>query len=340
MNSRADEVADFLAQNGWSEAQKAPLAGDASARRYERLTMRDSKTAVLMDAPPEAGQQTEPFVAIAKHLNTLGLSAPEIYAADSERGFLLIEDLGDDLFAHMVLKDTSLEHPLYEAAADVLIALHQHPPSAGLQQMNTQTLGEMIEPVFSWYVAGAGREWKKPWLAFHAEIRPILEAHIGPPETIVLRDYHAENLLWLPDRIGDARVGLLDFQDAVLGHKAYDLVSLLQDARRDVPSETEHHVKDYFVRKSGLDPEMFNIAYSLLGAQRNLRIIGVFARLCMHYGKPDYVDMIPRVYDLAMHNLQHPLLQGPAELLSSALPAPTPDLLENLKAQCATIPTP
>mmetsp|Transcript_16044 Transcript_16044/g.24938 ORF Transcript_16044/g.24938 Transcript_16044/m.24938 type:complete len:157 (-) Transcript_16044:71-541(-) len=104
MNSRADEVADFIAQNSWSEAQKAPLAGDASARRYERLTMRDSKTAVLMDAPPEAGQQTEPFVAIAKHLNTLGLSAPEIYAANSERGFLLIEDLGDDLFAHMVLK--------------------------------------------------------------------------------------------------------------------------------------------------------------------------------------------------------------------------------------------
>ncbi len=340
MTSRTDEIADFLAQNGWSKAQKAPLAGDASARRYERLTMFDGKKAVLMDAPPEAGQTTAPFVDMARHLTALGVSAPDIYAADTQRGLLLIEDLGDALFARMVTQDSQLERPLYEAAADVLTTLHKHPAPTGLATMDAQTLGDMIEPVFSWYVAGVDREWQKPWKIFQEEIHPILAEHIGAPDTLVLRDYHAENLLWLPDRKGIARVGVLDFQDALLGHRAYDLVSLLQDARRDVPHETESHIKAHFVQASDIDPESFDIAYSLLGAQRNLRIIGVFARLCMHFGKPHYVDMIPRVYDLAIRNLQHPLLKGPADLLSSTLPAPTPDLLKTLKAKCATVPTP
>ena len=340
MNARADEIVDFLAHNGWLKARRAPLAGDASARRYERLTMIDGKKAVLMDAHPEAGQTTAPFVDMARHLTALGVSAPEIYAADIHRGLLLIEDLGDALFARMVTQNSQLERPLYEAAASVLTTLHQRPAPTGLATMDAQTLGDMIEPVFSWYVASAGREWQKPWAMFQGQIHPILVEHIGVPDTLVLRDYHAENLLWLPDRKGIARVGVLDFQDALLGHKAYDLVSLLQDARRDVPIEVESHIKSYFVRASDLDPEAFGIAYNLLGAQRNLRIIGVFARLCMHYGKPHYVDMIPRVYDLALRNLQHPLLKGPSELLSSVLPAPTPDLLENLKTKCATVPTP
>ena len=294
MNARADEIVDFLAHNGWLKARRAPLAGDASARRYERLTMIDGKKAVLMDAHPAAGQTTAPFV---------DMERPEIYAADIHRGLLLIEDLGDALFARMVTQNSQLERPLYEAAASVLTTLHQRPAPTGLATMDAQTLGDMIEPVFSWYVASAGREWQKPWAMFQGQIHPILVEHIGVPDTLVLRDYHAENLLWLPDRKGIARVGVLDFQDALLGHKAYDLVSLLQDARRDVPIEVESHIKSYFVRASDLDPEAFGIAYNLLGAQRNLRIIGVFARLCMHYGKPHYVDMIPRVYDLALRNL-------------------------------------
>lgn len=340
MSARDAMIDGFLAESEWANAQICNLAGDASARRYKRLKLATGKTAVLMDAPREGGNDTDQFARMAQFLTGKGLSAPQILQANHTQGFLLLEDLSDDLFARVIHKHPNTEIPLYTAAADLLTALHQHTPPAGLPHMDAATLADTIEPAFSWYTAGADRPWQQAWEAFHNAISPILKEHLGAPEVLVLRDYHAENLLWLPDRVGVANVGLLDFQDALLGHKAYDLVSLLQDARRDVPVEVEHQTKEYFVRTSGLDPLLFDVDYALLGAQRNLRIIGVFARLSMHFGKPHYVDMIPRVFDLAMRNLRHPILKKPASILAEALPAPTPDILEKLKTKCATVPMP
>ncbi|SMP06396.1 aminoglycoside phosphotransferase family protein [Shimia sagamensis] len=340
MSPRDIAIRSFLANTKWSTAEVCNLAGDASARRYKRLKLGKSETAVLMDDPTENGNSTERFAKIAAFLKGKGLSAPEIFSSDHTQGLLLIEDLGDDLFARIIPKDITKEGPLYLAASDVLTALHQYAPPSGLQSMDAPTLAQMIEPVFSWYISGADLPWQHAWATLHQTMLPIFETHFDTPDVMVLRDYHAENLLWLPNRQDEARVGLLDFQDALLGHRAYDLVSLLQDARRDVPMDIENRTKAHFVQSSGLDPEKFDVAYALLGAQRNLRIIGVFARLCMHYGKPDYVDLIPRVYDLALRNLKHPALQEPAEILTNTLPAPTPDILKKLKAKCATIPTP
>ncbi|WP_294227807.1 phosphotransferase [uncultured Shimia sp.] len=340
MSSRDNAIRSFLAKTKWSTAEVCNLAGDASARRYKRLKLGSGETAVLMDAPTEGGNSTEQFTKIATFLTNKGLSAPEIFLSDHAKGLLLIEDLGDDLFARVIPAGTAKEGPLYLAAADVLTVLHQHRPPNGLQCMDAPTLAEMIEPVFSWYISGADLPWEQAWTAFHQTILPIFETYFDTSDVMVLRDYHAENLLWLPSRQNEACVGLLDFQDALLGHRAYDLVSLLQDARRDVPIEIEDRTKAHFVQSSSLDPENFDVAYALLGAQRNLRIIGVFARLCMHYGKPNYVDLIPRVYNLAMRNLKHPALQEPAKILTNTLPAPTPDLLKKLKAKCATLPTP
>lgn len=340
MNARNNVITSFLANTKWSAAEVCDLAGDASGRRYKRLRLGTGETAVLMDAPTKDGNSTKQFARIATFLADKGLSAPEIFLSDHAPGLLLIEDLEDDLFARVIPAGTAKEGPLYLAAADVLTSLHQHEPPSGLQSMDAPTLAQMIEPVFSWYISGADLPWQHAWESFYQTILPIFEPHFDTPDVMVLRDYHAENLLWLPNRQDEARVGLLDFQDAVLGHRAYDLVSLLQDARRDVPIDVENNTKAHFVLSSGLDPEAFDICYALLGAQRNLRIIGVFARLCMHYGKPNYVDLIPRVYDLAMRNLNHPALQEPAQILATTLPAPTPDLLKKLKAKCATRPTP
>lgn len=340
MTTRDAAIDTFLANSEWSDAEILDLAGDASARRYKRLKLPNGKTSVLMDAPVEGGNGTEKFADMAAYLTDKGLSAPRVYLQNHLQGLLLLEDLGDDLFARFIPNNPNTEVPLYTSAADVLTTLHQHPPPSRLPQMDAATLAEMIEPLFSWYVAGADRPWKQAWETFHRAIAAILKEHLGAPGVLVLRDYHAENLLWLPDRDGVAKVGLLDFQDALLGHKAYDLVSLLQDARRDVPIDVEHQTKAHFVQTNGLDAQAFDVAYALLGAQRNLRIVGVFARLCMHYGKPHYVDMIPRVYDLAMRNLRHPFLKEPADILADTLPAPTADILGKLKSKCATIPTP
>lgn len=340
MNARDTEIHSFLAGTDWSDATSKGLAGDASNRRYLRLSRPNGDRRVLMDAPPSNGETIGPFVRIARHLTRLGFSAPQVFVEDANNGFLLLEDLGDDLFARVVESNPDQEIPLYTAAADMLNTLHSTAPPNGLAVMDNTTLAAMTEPVFSWYGTATHSSENTPFEEFQTSLLAVLETQMDAPDTLVLRDFHAENLLWLPDRSDVQRVGLLDFQDALIGHRAYDLVSLLQDARRDVPISTEAAIKAHFVKISGADPDAFDVQFSLLGAQRNLRIIGVFARLCLHAGKPHYVDLIPRVYALAMRNLAHPALQKPDKVLRRFLPEPTPDVLQGLKDKCATIPTP
>lgn len=340
MSNRQALANAFLDKNDWSAAKRVPLAGDASNRRYERLTHPTLGPAVLMDAPRERGEDIRPFIRIAEHLSALGLSAPTIIAQDPENGFLLLEDLGDALFARIVADDLTLETPLYEAAIDVLLTLHKAPLATSLDPYSPQVMTEMAALAFDWYLAHAAQPDDMARDEFKSVFLGELEQHASDQSVLIQRDYHAENLLWLPDRDGPARVGLLDFQDAMTGHRAYDLVSLLQDARRDVPKTTERNMIERYVALSGVDPEAFERAYYLLGAQRNLRILGVFARLCLRDGKEHYVDLIPRVWGLLQRDLDHPALSSVAPLLRTVLPVPDTALLKGLKEKCGQIPTP
>jgi N-acetylmuramate 1-kinase len=339
MSDRDALIAAFVAATDWAGARRRPLAGDASNRRYERLHL-DGKTAVLMDAPRDKGEDIRPFVKIAEYLASIGLSAPGIIAADDQHGFLLLEDLGDDLFARVIPRDPALETHLYEAATDVLVHLHAAPPPIGLAAYDGPVMLDMAALAWRWYRAGAVAEDAAAEAAFRAAFAPVLARHVAPTPVLIQRDYHAENLLWLPDRIGPARVGLLDFQDAMLGHPAYDLVSVLQDARRDVPPAIEDAMIARYVAATGQDDGAFRASYAVLGVQRNLRILGVFARLCMMGGKAHYIDLIPRVWALLRRDLAHPALATVAPHVIDSLPAPTTDILGKLKDKCATIPKP
>jgi len=336
MTSRAALINIFLKNAGWSDAARKLLAGDASNRRYDRLCKPDGQTAILMDAPPARGEDVRPFIHIAAHLKTIGLSAPEIYQADTDNGLLLLEDLGDDLFARLMADDPTRQEPLYRAAVEVLVKLHTAPlPDVPL--CDATWLTDMAAPAFEYYGTAQRPESAA---AFADAFHPLAQELDRDSKVVILRDYHAENLLWLPKRQGVSRVGLLDFQDALLGHPAYDLVSILQDARRDVAPEIEARMIDHYIAQTGGDAVSFLRAYALLGAQRNLRILGIFARLCLRDGKAHYVDLIPRVWNHLQHNLRHPVLAPVAQSIATALPHPTPEFLEHLKSQCASIPKP
>ena len=339
MPDRSAKADAFCTRAGWGGVPRGFLAGDASARRYERLRDAAGRTAVLMDAPPDAGEDVGAFLRVDAHLRGLGLSAPEVLAADEASGFVLLEDLGDDLFARLLARDPSVEPPLYEAATDVLVTLQSHPPADGLAVYDAAAMAAAISPTFDWYRFAATGERADQSLIC-ALMADLLARHAGGPPVMILRDYHAENLIWLPDRQAEARVGLLDFQQAMLSHRAFDLVSLLQDARRDVPRDVEERMIARFVAATGVGDGPFRAAYALIGAQRHLRILGVFARLSLHSGKPQYVDLIPRVWRDLWRDLSHPAALSLARKLRLLLPEPTPTLLQKIKDQCGTIPTP
>ncbi|MBQ0752093.1 MAG: phosphotransferase [Roseovarius sp.] len=336
MTDRTGLMQDFLAGTDWAGAAIAPLAGDASNRRYLRLTHATTGTsAVLMDAPPERGEDVRPFLHIARTLTGLSLSAPQILAQDTAHGFLILEDLGDALFARVIPIAPQMEEPLYAAATDVLIDLHRATPPEGLKPYGPETMTEMAALAFDWYLTGTTGENSPQRAEALAALHSLLRQYAGTTDVLVLRDYHAENLLWLPGRIGAARVGLLDFQDAMTGHRAYDLVSVLQDARRDVPHSIETAMITRYCAATGTDQTTFEAAYHCLGAQRNLRILGVFARLCLRDGKAHYIDLMPRVWDHLQRDLDHLALAPVAEILRAALPAPTAAIRERLRAQRA-----
>ena len=326
----------FIENAGWAAAQVSALAGDASNRRYLRLKADDGTTAVVMDAPPDRGEDVRPFVDIAGFLTETGLSAPRIIAQDVQHGFLLIEDLGDALFAKEMKRDPNLITPLYEAATDVLTHLHSVEPPA-LPAYNSTVTVPLAALAFEWYQFGAvGQVDTAAKTEFSAAFDAVIQQYDRDLSVLIQRDYHAENLIWLPERTGVARVGLLDFQDAMIGHPAYDLVSVLQDARRDVDNETENSMRARFVEQNSLNRDEFQQAYAVFGAQRNLRILGVFARLCLRDQKPHYVDLIPRAWNHVQTNLRHPALHEVARILNTALPGPTDDVLRTLKKKSGT----
>lgn len=340
MPDRSALIPAFLGTTDWALAQRVTIAGDASNRRYERLTRTDGETAILMDAPAEKGEDTRPFVRITEFLRKAGLSAPQIYAQDNANGFLLLEDLGDDLFAHIVARSPAMERPLYQAATDVLLHLHRFDPP-DLIRCDARMMTDMIALAFTWYQRSVlDYTDDAAQTEFQGMFHDILKPLNAGTDVMIQRDYHAENLLWLPERSGVARVGLLDYQDALIGHRAYDLVSILQDARRDVSPDTAAEMIARYADAADFAHSEFQADYAILGLQRNLRILGIFTRLSLEKGKPHYVDFIPRVWGHIQTNLAHPALCTVAPLINAALPEPTADILQGLKEKCATNPQP
>ena len=338
MSAASRSAEGFLAGAGWSDAKRAPLAGDASNRRYERLSNGPGgRRAVLMDAPPERGEDIAAFVAVTGRLRALGFSAPEIFAADLAEGWALLEDLGDDLFARVAAARPAKERALYEAAIDVLLSLAETPPpevATGygarheVPPYDGDTLAREARLAIDWWRKGVSGAAPGPGLTadYDAAVKGACARVAADRSVLVLRDYHAENLIWLPDRRGDARVGLLDYQDALAGSPAYDLVSLLEDARRDTGAELRAAMMARYADRAGMDSatrDAFAADCAALAAQRNLKIVGIFARLWLRDGKPAYLDMIPRVWAHLQRDLAHPLLGDLRALVAAEIPAPT-----------------
>lgn len=342
---RLARLVEFVTEAGWAGDDCALhyLQGDASARRYARLTCRGGKSAVLMDAPRQPdgppirdglpysriahlAEDVRPFVALARHLREAGFSAPEILAHDLHRGMLLIEDLGDDVFARLADPAGALPD-LWRTATDALVALRGVALPANLPlpdgtayvlpNYDRKALAIETELLVDWYwpatkgaqaPADVATEFGAAWGAIFDDILAL-------PPGLVLRDFHSPNLLWLPQRAGAARVGIIDFQDALRGPVSYDLVSLLQDARVDVPPALEaalfeHYCAAVEARDPGFDRELFAFAYAALGAQRNTKILGIFARLARRDGKPGYLRHLPRIWGYLARDLEHPRLEA------------------------------
>ena len=321
--ARGEAIAGFLAEAGWRGIEPAPLAADASFRRYFRLADR-GRRAVLMDAPPPQ-EDVRPYIHVAGLLRERGLSAPEIYAEDRELGLLLIEDFGDETYTRLLAAGGD-EATLYALTIDTLVALQRavtEPPD--LPPYDETTLIAEATLLTDWYApAVLGRplsaDARAEYIGLWREVLP-LAALPGP--TLVLRDYHVDNLMLLPGRDGVRGCGLLDFQDALSGPASYDLASLLEDARRDVaPALREAMTERYLAAFPEIDGGAFRRSAAILAAQRNAKIIGIFTRLARRDGKPHYLRHIPRVWRLLENGLREPALRSIAGWLDRHLPAP------------------
>jgi len=309
---------EFLAASGWAGADILPLAGDASFRRYFRVVTGD-RSAVLMDAPPPH-EDPRPFIAVAEWLASVGLSAPQILARDLERGLLLLGDFGDWRLREFLDEDPDREEELYALATDVLVHLHQHSPMPGLRPHGLDQWLEELGLFTEWYCPAVGLDVDAA--GYDAAWRDVLASVAGDglgPVT-VLRDYHAENVMLVDGLEGIGRFGLLDFQDAVAGHPAYDLASVLEDARRDVPEAIEDAMIRRYVAATG-HGDQFERAYWALAAQRNTRILGVFTRLWQRDDKPHYRRFQPRMWGLLERDLAQPSLAPVRAWFDANVPA-------------------
>lgn len=308
---RSAEMDQFLARIGWAGAERSMLAGDASFRRYERVHHNNIIT-VLMDAPPP-WEDVRPFVAVTKQLAQYGLSVPNILAADEAEGFLLLEDLGDHSFTKLLRAQPERELELYKAATAALVTINKASKAAlpvALKPYDMDVYLREAGLFAEWFlpqVVGLqkARELRMQWLDLW---RTVIKATPLQQNVLVHRDYHADNLFWLADRQGHLAVGMIDYQDALLGDAAYDLASLLEDARRDVDSDTVTECYTLFHKTTGEDHAQFSHRYSVLAAQRNAKIIGIFTRLCVRDGKAHYLDLLPRVWGHFANDLIHPAL--------------------------------
>jgi len=308
----------FLATAGWAGAHILPLAGDASFRRYFRVVDGDRR-AILMDAPPPH-EDPRPFIAVGEWLCGHGFAAPAILARDLDQGLVLLEDFGDERVREHLDAAPQEEMAIYTRAVALLGDLHRLPAQAGLDPYDRAVYQREAGLLTEWFCPAAGLPVDEAgYAAAWDAVLPIAEQD-GAPRVTVLRDYHAENIMLLPDHGRSHGLGLLDFQDALAGHPAYDLVSLLQDARRDVSPEVERAMLAHYCAIADC-PDDFEAAYAVLGAQRNAKIIGIFTRLWKRDGKPRYLDFLPRMWGLLERDLAHPALAPVAGWFAANVPA-------------------
>ncbi len=327
MDKREELIIEFLSANDLGSARREKLFSDASFRHYERIYT-DDKSLMLMDAPPEK-EDIRPFVNIDKYLRRSGFSAPQIHAEDEKNGFLLLEDLGNDSYTNVLAGRSAIsgqynEKDLYTAAIDVLIQLHRSTHPEKVIDYDYSLLMQEARLLVDWYLPNVGFSGNiKEAAEEYIEIWKELLSGANLEEKVpVMRDYHADNLMWLPERNGVERVGLLDFQDAVIGHPCYDLVSLLEDARRDVAGSTvDACIKRYLRNRKALDIKDFMLSYATLAAQRNCKIIGIFARLAIRDNKPKYLGYMPRVWGHLLNDIKHPELSPLKKWFSKVIPA-------------------
>ncbi len=317
MSDLPDGLTKFVANAGWGEAAVETIPGDASFRRYFRLRMPSGETAMLMHAPPPH-EDPQPFLLVAGWLSANGMRAPEILAQNPREGWLLTEDFGNDRMREWVEANPAYELPAYEAAIDALVALHRR-PSGPFSPYDMPTYLRETGLLTDWYAPAQSLEVDTEAYdaAWEEALAPLIERQSSP--VTVLRDYHAENIMLLGGK-ATAPQGLIDFQDALVGHPAYDLVSLLQDARRDVSLELEEKMLTRYIEAAGAD-EHFRADYARLGAQRNAKIVGIFVRLYKRDGKPKYLSMIPRVWAAMERDLAHPALEPVAKWFDVNIPA-------------------
>ncbi len=317
MSELPEGLADFTARAGWADAAVEPLPGDASFRRYFRLVRSGGESAILMHAPPPH-EDPAPFLHVAKWLNEGGMRAPAILASEPQAGWVLTEDFGNDRMRDWLDLNPKDERAAYEAAVKALAALHRLPPGPfapydmAVYQREAALLTEWYCPAQGLQVDAEG------YAAAWAKVLGPLLARQDPGVT-VLRDYHAENIMLLGGQ-ASAPQGLIDFQDALVGHPAYDLVSLLQDARRDVTMDLETAMLVHYAHYAGVVDDDFIADYATLGAQRNAKIVGIFTRLDRRDGKPRYLAMIPRVWAALERDLAHPALEPVAHWFDANVP--------------------
>ena len=318
MMTPPDGARRFLDGAGWSHAEILPLAGDASFRRYFRV-VGGARHAILMDAPPPH-EDPRPFIRVGEWLSANRFAAPAILARDLVQGLVLLEDFGDARVREYLDDQPEAEMAIYERAVDLLCDLHRLPAQPGLPHYDRDVYQRETGLLTEWFAPAAGLEVDvKGYVAAWDAVLPIVERD-GAPLVTVLRDYHAENIMLLPDSRRSHGLGLLDFQDALAGHPAYDLVSLLQDARRDVSPAVEQAMLARYRDRTQSSSD-FAAAYAVLGAQRNAKIIGIFTRLWKRDSKPRYLEFLPRMWGLLERDLAHPALAPVAEWFAQNVPA-------------------
>lgn len=317
MSDLPNGLHEFLSSAGWGDAAIDPIPGDASFRRYFRLK-RGDEPAMLMYAPPPE-EDPVPFLKVGAYLTEQGMRAPRIYAEDAAQGWVLLEDFGNDRMRDWLDDHPDGEVPAYQGAIDALVELAGK-PAGPFPTYDMSTYQREAALLTEWYCPAMGLTVDEDGYraAWEDTLADMLNRQ--QPGVTVLRDYHAENIMLLGDPRHGAAQGLIDFQDALVGHAAYDLVSLLQDARREVSPELEQAMLDRYCEMTG-SGEDFLADYARLGAQRNAKIVGIFTRLYKRDGKPRYLDFIPRVWEAMERDIAHPALAPVARWFDANIPA-------------------
>ena len=330
MTKREEQIKELLRKNNLLCAPTEKITSDASNRKYLRLT-KGNKTVILMDSNPEENEPVNNFIYFTNFLRKHHFSAPKIYDSDIPNGLLLLEDLGARNFADILKVKPKVETNIYKEAVNQLIMIQSKETPKQAKPYSTEILIEEALLFTEWYLGETNSS--RLSTQFTSLLTPLLKKIDQTKPTLVLRDFHAENLIWMNSRKNFKRVGLLDYQDALIGHPAYDIASLLKDARRDVSIEVRDIMTNHYLEKTKHNKDLFLRDYSILSAQRNLKIIGIFSRLSIRDKKKNYVKLIPRVWKNLENDFMHPDLKNLSKFINAVAPYPNVKILKNLSQE-------